>query len=45
MRKFSKQVSKTANVLSVVLEIICEIVLLPLHGIKAICSIINELLK
>ncbi|MCM1440220.1 MAG: hypothetical protein NC131_13605 [Roseburia sp.] len=45
MRKLSKQVSKTADVLSVVLELVCEIALLPLKIIKAICKIIEELRK
>ncbi len=43
MSKLSKKTSKTINVLSIVLELICEIVLLPFHILKAICEIINEL--
>ncbi len=43
MRKPSKQVAKTANILSNVLAIVCEIVLLPLKVIKAICNVIEEL--
>ncbi len=43
MRKPSKQVAKTANILSIVLAIVCEIVLLPLKVIKAICNVIEEL--
>lgn len=36
---------KYLNVLTIVLEIVCEIVLLPFHVIKAILDILNEISK
>ena len=45
MNKITKYSSKTLNVLSIVLEIVCEIVLLPFHIIKAIFDIIETLHK
>lgn len=43
MRKLSKNVSKTANILTAVSELVCEIVLFPFHIVKAICDIVKEL--
>lgn len=45
MRNFSDCASKTVNIVSIVLEIVCEIVLLPFHVIKAICNVIKELTR
>lgn len=39
MNKFSK----AANILTAVLELVCEIVLLPFHVIKTIYDIVKEL--
>ena len=43
MRKLSKRTSKAMNILSIVLELVCEIVLLPFHVINAIRNILKEL--
>ena len=43
MRKFSRRVSKTINIFTLVLELVSEIVLLPLKVIKTIFQISNEL--
>lgn len=42
MKNF-KRTSKTVNVLTSVLELLCEIVLLPFHVIKTILYIIAEI--
>ncbi len=36
---------KALNIFSIILEVICEIVLLPFHILKAVCSIVDELRK
>lgn len=43
MRKYSQRASKTINILALVLELVSEIVLLPLKVIKTILQISNEL--
>lgn len=43
MRKLSKRISKAMNILAIVLELVCEIVLLPFHVINTIRNILKEL--
>lgn len=43
--KKSKRISKSLNIFSIILELACEIVLLPFHVLKAISDVITELRK
>lgn len=42
MKKISKRATKTINVSTIILEIAFEIILLPLHIVKAILNVIEE---
>lgn len=42
MKKISKRANKIINVTSIILEIAFEIILLPLHIVKAILNVIEE---
>lgn len=43
MKKISKRANKIINVTSIILEIAFEIILLPLHIVKAILNVIEEM--
>ncbi len=42
MKKISKRATKIINVSTIILEIAFEIILLPLHIVKAILNVIEE---
>lgn len=43
MKKISKRANKIINVSCIILEVAFEIILLPLHIIKAILNVIEEM--
>lgn len=43
MKKISKKASKIINVTSILLEVAFEIILLPLHIVKAILNVVEEM--
>ena len=43
MKKISKKASKIINVTSIILEFTFEIILLPLHIVKAILNVVEEM--
>lgn len=43
MKKISKKASRIINVTSILLEVAFEIILLPLHIVKAILNVVEEM--